>query len=202
MALLKAAYVPVILRNVFAAFSNAPTLAASTMKIKILIVSILFSSCFDPKSRQAKLDKPELLTSSNVATLNIDCEMPKIENEILSSDTTIDYKKHKGHLIRYYDHKKRPRKILIANLYENNTANFFSSVKIYDTLGHVMYESQSQALTTWLCYNYKYDLSGHMIYKEGFGSGEIGAKVTYIYSGDKIIKTITERAGHKTELSY
>jgi hypothetical protein len=149
-----------------------------------------------------KADKSGTVTLPISDTFKINCDKPNIENLILSNDTTYDYPNYKGHTIKSFDKGKRLIQVFVSNLFESNSKNIVSATTIYDTAGHTIYEDKTKEFIRWHCYCYKFDTKGHLIFKEGYSSGEMGIRVAYIYDNDKLVKEISEHGGKKVEKTY
>lgn len=135
-------------------------------------------------------------------TFKLICEMPNIEELIVRSDTSYDYPNYKEHTIRSFDKKNRLIQVFKSNLFESNTKKIYSETVIYDTAGRIIYEDKTKQFTRWHYYCYKFDTNGNMIYKEGYSSGEMGLRVSFMYENGKLVKEISERGGRKIEKIY
>lgn len=172
------------------------------MRTLLIIISLTYFSCSGNSSDEKKtvINGNSSITIDDTSKIN--CVKPNIENLIVHSDTTVDYPHYKGHTIKSFDVQKRVRQIFESNLFESNSKNIVSSTIIYDTIGHIIYEDKTKEFIRWHYYCYKYDTNGHLVFKEGYSSNEMGIKVLYIYDNDKLIKEITEHSGQKNEKNY
>lgn len=166
--------------------------------IASFLLAFLFLSCADKQRPAAKSSNNDTSQVKN-NTFTTDCTLPNLEGIITRSDTIIDYKKYKGHLVKSYDSRNRLRERLIANWYESTTERSFSTTEVYDTVGHLIYENKIDKDILWHCYKYSYDSAGHMVSQAGFSSGTMGVKISYVYDGDSLVEKITERPGKITK---
>jgi hypothetical protein len=162
----------------------------------MIIPLFLIVSCTNKKNKSSKT----IATNQNI--LIALCSMPEIDNLILRCDTSFDQSNYKGHIIRCFDKNGQLLKKDSTNLFQNDSRKIFSYKVIYDSAGHLLYESISEGLIAFHCYSHRYDKEGHLIEKEGYSSGEIGVKISYIYKDGKLIKEITERSGDRKVKNY
>lgn len=172
------------------------------MRTLLITISFFYLSCTDALSNRTKVAKSGTTIVPKSDTFKVICNKPNIDNRIVRSDTTFDYTNYKGHTIKSYDKEGRLIEIYVSNLFESNSKNIFSTITVYDTAGHVIYDAKTKEFICWHCYSYKYDTSGHLVFKVGYSSGELGIKQTYIYDGDKLIKEVVERPTGKVEKVY
>ncbi len=172
------------------------------MKTLIIILPFLYLSCSDNSSSKIKTAKDKIITLPISDTFKLTCDKPSIEKLILHNDTTYDYPNYKGHIIKSFDKEKRLIQVFESNLFESNSKNIVSATTIYDTAGHIIYEDKAKEFLRWHCYCYKFDTKGHLIFKEGYSSGEMGIRISFIYENDKLVKEITEHGGQKVETIY
>jgi hypothetical protein len=64
------------------------------------------------------------------------------------------------------------------------------------------YEDHMAKNIRWHAYRSTYDSLGHLIHKEGYGSGNMGSKETYVLQGDKIVEMTTERPGTTMRIRF
>ncbi len=166
--------------------------------ITSFLLAFLFLSCADKQRPAAKSSNNDTSQVKN-NTFTTDCTLPNLEGIITRSDTIIDYKKYKGHLIKSFDSRNRLRETVVANLYESNIDKSFSTTEVYDSIGHLIYENKIEGYDIWHCYKYTYDSAGHLVSKAGFSSGTMGVKISYVYDGDSLVEKITERPGKITK---
>lgn len=166
------------------------------MKFLIIIPLFLILSCSNKKSKSSKT------VATNQDTSIALCFMPEIHNLIRRCDTLFDQSNYKGHIIRCFDKNGQLLKRDSTNLFQSDSRKIFSYKVIYDSNGHLLYESISQGLITFHCYSYNYDSEGHLIEKQGYSSGEMGVKISYIYKDGKLIKEITDRSGDRKEKNF
>lgn len=172
------------------------------MKILIIILPFLYLSCTGHSGAGKKTAKSGTVITPISDTFKLTCTKPNVDNLHLYNDTVYDYPDYKGHTIKSFDKKKRLMQVFESNLFESNSKKIVSATTIYDTAGHIIYEDKTNGLIRWHCYCYKFDAKGHLIFKEGYSSGEMGIRVSYIYDKDKLIKEITERGGQKIETIF
>ena len=166
------------------------------MKCLIIIPLFFMVSCSNKKNKSSKI------VAANQDTSIALCFMPVIDNLIRLCDTLFDQSNYKGHIIRCFDKNGQLLKTDSTNLFQSDPGKIFSYKFIYDSNGHLLYESISQGLITFHCYSYSYDNEGHLIEKQGYSSGEMGVKISYIYKDGKLIKEITDRSGDRKEKNY
>lgn len=144
------------------------------MKILLVVITLLCFSCAGkPIPNLKAIDSSITTTAIYNDTIFIACEQPDVSDLITTSDTIIDYS-NRGDTIKSYNKEKRLIRISFSKTYENNSKNFNSFTTIYDTSGRIIYEDKTQGFTRWHCYSYKYDANDHLVYKEGYSSGEMG----------------------------
>ena len=135
-------------------------------------------------------------------TFKLNCDKPNIDSFIVHRDTIFDYNNYNGHTIKSLDKKGRSIQLYVSNLFESNSKNIYSETTIYDTARHIVYEDKTKEFIRWHCYSYRYDIRGHLVFKEGYSSGELGLKASYIYEGETLVKEIVERLTGKVEKIY
>jgi hypothetical protein len=172
------------------------------MKTLLIVISFFYLSCSSNSSIKTNTTNTSIIAIPISDTFKLNCDKPNIERLIVRSDTTFDYNNYEGHTIKSFDNQRRLRKLFISNLFESNSKSIYSSTAIYDTAGHIIYEDKTMEFIRWHCYCYKYDPRGHLIFKEGYSSGEMGIRETYMYQEDKLVKKITERLTGQVEKVY
>ncbi|PZR01894.1 MAG: hypothetical protein DI539_28095, partial [Flavobacterium psychrophilum] len=178
------------------------SMAARTRDTLMIILPFLFLSCSNNKNAKTEISDSVNVPLTIGDTFKLTCNKPSIEDIIAHSDTIYDYPNYKEHTIKSYDREKRLIQVFESNLFESNSKDIFSATTIYDTAGRKIYEDKTKGFIRWHCYFYKFDTKGHLIFKEGYSSGEVGIRVSYIYDNGKLIREVTEHGGQKVETIY
>jgi len=141
-------------------------------------------------------------TSKASEVFSIDCNTPHIANLIVRNDTIFHSNIDEGDVIKSYDEFGHLLKTDSTNSSRINSDRIFSYESIYDILGHLLYDAITQDSIKFHCYSYKYDKEGNRVEKQGYSSGELGIKITYVYKNGKLSKEIIEKPGSKYEVNH
>lgn len=104
--------------------------------------------------------------------------MPDIEQRVARIDT-VQKPNKPSYSVNWYDSKNRMVKQFYLRIPETDSAKTSSSTVVYDTAGHVLYQSIVDQGIQFQCYLYTYHSDGTLASKQGYGSGQAGIREQY-----------------------